>query len=167
MKYAFLIISTLIISASTFADLGEDHAKNCELTSVKKLMGNKGSCRVVIAPKKIKKSGSCTGTFQKTMSCTISFDSESKDVGMNLKCGDAEDPVINQDMEAEFIGYNVTTLVKNSEGKDIIVQDKTNYSLISNRMITISLNESDENSSSKVLIDLDAGSVELEDLSCK
>lgn len=157
----------LFVSSLALADLAEDHAKNCLRSDVKNLMGPNGSCRILITPKKIQKSGSCSGVFQKNLPCVATFNSESKDSALNLKCGtDLANPILDQDMEAEFAGYNLTTIVKTSEGKDVVVEDRNQYSIVTNKMILIQLSQSDTADKARFTMDLENGQIDLEDVTC-
>lgn len=172
MKHSLLAFSLLALSSVAFADLGEMHAQNCETPAVKSMIGSTGSCRVVIAPKKIEKQGVCTGVFGNSLPCTVTFISNSSVSGLNLTCGnDPKTPVINQDMEAEATGYSVATLIRKADGQDVVVNDENEYSFFTNRMIDVYVVESESNgvatTSGNIVLSLQSGAVSLSNVTCR
>lgn len=172
MKQSLLALSLILVSSVSFADIAENHQKNCETPEAKKLMGTTGSCRIVIAPKKIEKQGLCTGTFMGSLPCAVTFIAVKEGAAMNLTCGtDANAPVINQDMEAEASGYNVATLIRKADGQDVVQTDKNAYTMFTNRMVDVSIVDSVVNgvavSTGSVSLSLQSGQVPLTNVVCK
>lgn len=149
------------------------HAEVCESSVVEKLKGENGSCRIVISPKKLVKQGSCTGNLGGDLPCTLIFASDKDGATMNINCGkNPQIPDINQEMDAEALGYTVATLIKKSDGQDLIINDKNNYSFFANRMIRIFLVESPAvfgktKTSADITISLDQGKVGLTNVVCQ
>ncbi len=172
MKQSLIALALVLVSSVSLADVAEIHQKNCETPEAKKLMGATGSCRIVLAPKKIEKQGMCTGTFMGSLPCAVTFVAVPEGAAMNLTCGtDANAPVINQDMEAEASGYNVATLIRKADGQDVVQNDKNEYSMFSNRMVDVSIVDSMVNgvavSTGTVLLSLQSGQVPLSNVVCK
>lgn len=172
MKQSLLALTLILASSVAFADVAEKHQKNCESVEAKSLMGATGSCRVIIAPKKIEKQGVCIGTFMGSLPCVVTFIAVTEGSAMNLTCGaDPKAPVINQDMEAEAAGYNVATLIRKADGQDVVLNDKSEYSMFSNRMVDVSIVDSVANgiavSTGSVLLSLQSGQVALSNVTCK
>ncbi|WP_408098635.1 hypothetical protein ACJVC5_06910 [Peredibacter sp. HCB2-198] len=140
MKLA-LIVLTALLSTFAHADLAEVHQKNCQKSDVKELMGETGSCRIVVAPTKYtgSESGSCTGTFM-DIPCSVSYITEESISALNITCGlDPRNPMMSQDMKATGSSYNVATIIKTSEGKDIIQNDETNYNVVSSNSLRLTI----------------------------
>lgn len=172
LKHSVLAVTLLALSTLAQADLGELHARNCEAPEVKTLMGKTGSCRVVVAPKKIETLGSCSGTFMGQLACVVTFAVSPEGAAMNLTCAkDPNNPVINQDMEAEGSGYNVATLVRRANGQDLVINDRSNYALINNKMVEVVVSESIVNNvpikTGAVTLNLQSGPVNLQDVTCR
>lgn len=165
MRRSILAITFLAVSSLAHADLAEDlQKKNC---------ANLGdACRVIVAPKKIERQGYCVGIFMNKLPCVVSYISVKEGAAMNLTCGtDPENPVLNQDMAAEAIGYNVATLITQPDGKNNLNNDPNSYSMISNRMVEVMIVDNDENgvvtTTGEVSLSLQAGKVPLTNVTCK
>lgn len=154
----------LAVSSLAHADLAEDlQKKNCAEAS--------GSCQVVVAPKKVERQGYCVGIFMGKLPCVVSYISVKEGAAMNLTCGtDPENPVLNQDMAAEALGFNVLTLIS-KDGKDSAKNDPNSYTMISNRMVEVMIVDNDVNgvitSTGEVSLSLQAGKVPLTNVTCK
>jgi len=168
LKHTLLALSLVLASTLAHADLSEKFQANCSTPENLKLIGATGSCRIVVAPKKIEKQGVCVGTFMGSLPCVVSYISVKEGAAMNLTCGtDPKAPVIDQDMGAEAVGYNVATLIKKADGQDVVQNDKTEYSEISSNMVSVSLSESVLGVSGAVVIQLQMGAVALTNVTCK
>src|SRR5690606_6740044 len=111
-KLTLIALSLALVSSLAHADLAEDHAKNCQTSEAISLAGKTGSCRVVVAPKKIETQGFCVGTLLGALPCGVTYISIKEGALINLTCGtDASNPTIDEDMLSEAIGYNVATLI--------------------------------------------------------
>lgn len=133
MKFTLIALS-LLFSTLAQADLAQVHQRNCETLEAKNLVSQGGSCRIVIAPKKFSKSVMCMGKFLEMYVCRVTFASGI----LNMTCGvDLNTPVMNQDMEAEGLSYNVATILKNAGGREVILHDEVEYGLISNSALSI------------------------------
>ena len=165
MRKSIIALSVLTLSSFAHADLAlELQAKNCANES--------SHCRVIVAPKKIEKQGYCVGIFMKNLPCLVSYISVKEGAAMNITCGtDPQNPVLNQDMAAEAMGYNVATLTKNAAGEDVLRNDTNGYSMISNRMVEVNLIDSDSNgilsTKGEIYLSLQMGRIPLTDVTCK
>ncbi len=169
MKSTLLALSIALVSTIAHADLAEKFQVNCSTPEVLKMTGATGSCRIVIAPKKIEKQGQCVGMFMGSLPCVVSYISVKEGSAMNLTCGtDPKAPVIDQDMAAEAIGYDVATLIKKADGQDVVQNDKNKYAQVSNNMVEVNLTETAAGlSTASVLITLQMGQVALTNVTCK
>lgn len=146
------------------ADLATElQQKNC---------GENKECRVIVAPKKIEKQGACLGTFMGSLPCLVSYYSSRDLAAMNLTCGeDFQKPVVDQNMQAEALGYNVAVLIKRDDGQDVVKNDPTNYSMFSGTMLDLMLTETDNNglkaTSASVTIHLQNQDVQLTNVVCR
>lgn len=165
MRRSILALVVALSSTLSFADIATElQKKNCGLA-----LSN--LCRVIVAPKKIEKQGYCVGMFMTSLPCVVSFISVKEGAAMNLTCGtDPKKPVLNQDMAAEAIGYNVATLRRDGEGNDEVINDRNDYSMFSNRMVEVMLTDSIENgvktTSGTVELTLQMGPVALTNVTC-
>ena len=171
LKFKLIALSLALVSSLAHADLAEDHAKNCQTSEVKSLAGKTGSCRVVIAPKKIETQGFCVGKLMGALPCGVTFIAIKEGAFVNLTCGTNPDaPSINEDMMAEAIGYNVATLISKENSRDVVLNDSNEYALISNRLIDIRLTQSNvngiTNKTATIGISLQAGVVQLQNVTC-
>ncbi len=156
-----------MISGLTYGDVGEDLQKICDTPSVLMARGEKGSCRVVVAPKNVDKEGLCEGIFSGKLKCQVQYLKTSEGAALNLLCGDSKSPVINQDFKADITVFNNLAIVRDQKGKESIINDLNEYTLISSRMVELSLKE-DQNQkrSGSILILLEKGKIPLTDVVC-
>lgn len=168
MKNTLIALSLVLASTLAHADLAEKFQANCSTPENLKLIGATGSCRIVVAPKKIEKQGICVGTFMGSLPCAVSYISVKEGAAMNLTCGtDPKAPVIDQDMNAEAVGFNVATLIKKADGQDVVQNDKTEYSEISSNMVSVSLIDAAGITTGAVTIQLQMGAVQLTNVTCR
>lgn len=164
MKYSLVAFSLLVFGLTAKADLGETHQGNCETPEVKSLMGETGTCRIVITRKPVKKMGVCSGMFAGKLPCHVTYFSTIAGSGMNLTCGeDLGNPAINQDMPAEAVGYNVASIVTTKEGKTIVQNDSTEYSYFASSMLMLR----PLRRNAQILIQLEQGPVALTGVRCQ
>lgn len=168
LKHTLIALSLVLASTLAHADLAEKFQANCSTTENLKLIGATGSCRIVVAPKKIEKQGVCVGTFMTSLPCVVSYISVKEGAAMNLTCGtDPKAPVIDQDMAAEAVGFNVATLIKKADGQDVVQNDKSEYSQISSNMLDLTLTESALGITGSIIISLQMGQVALTNVTCR
>lgn len=172
MKHSLLALTLALVSSVSLADPVLKHQKNCETPEVKAMMGTTGSCRIVLATKKIEKQGACVGTFMGSLPCIVTFIAVKQGAALNLTCGtDMNAPVINQDMEAEASGYNVATLIRQADGQDVVQNDKNDYSMFSNRMMDVTIMDTILGgvplSTGTVVLSLQSGQVPLTNVTCR
>jgi hypothetical protein len=171
LKLSFFALSLALLSSLAHADLALEHQKECETEEVKSLMGKSGSCRIVVAPKKIEKQGYCAGILMESLPCVVSYISIKEGAAMNLTCGtDPDDPLINQNMPLEALGYNLALMIKNFNGDDVIRNDKNEYSLFSNDLVNMLVVESSRDGvavkTGGISMILETGPVALTNVTC-
>lgn len=168
MKNTLIALSLVLASTVAHADLAEKFQANCSTPENLKLIGATGSCRIVVAPKKIEKQGVCVGTFMGSLPCVVSYISVKEGAAMNLTCGtDPKAPVIDQDMGAEAVGFSVATLIKKADGQDVVQNDKSEYSQISSNMLEVTLTDTALGTTGAVTISLQMGQVALTNVTCR
>lgn len=168
MKQSLLALTLVFASTIAHADLAEKFQTNCSTPENVALAGATGSCRIVVAPKKIERQGYCLGTFMGSLPCVVSYISVKEGAAMNLTCGtDPKAPVIDQDMAAEAIGFNVATLIKKADGQDVVQNDKNEYVQISNSMVDVSITQTPAGSTGAVTLSLQMGPVALQNVTCQ
>jgi hypothetical protein len=157
----------LTSSALSYSDTATDLQKNCESTLALNAKGEGGSCRVVVAVKNEEKSGICEGIISNKLKCEVRYLSTSEGSGLNLFCGERQAPVINQDFTAEILSFNNIAITKDSKEKETIINDPINYTLISSRMIELSLQENaNQKITGTITIILEKGIVPLTNVVC-
>lgn len=167
LKQTLFALSLALASTLAHADLAEKFQANCATPENVTLQGATGSCRIVVAPKKIEKRGVCVGTFMGSLPCVVSYISVKEGAAMNLTCGtDPKAPVIDQDMAAEAVGFNVATLIKKADGQDVVQNDKNEYSEISSNMVSVSLTQTPAGTTGAVTLQLQMGPVALQNVTC-
>jgi hypothetical protein len=106
-------------------------------------MGAKGSCRIIIAVKKVESQGSCVGVFRNAVNCSITYVTTAKDSISKLVCGkDLENPDMERVTKADIQIFEVATMIKKSDGQDVIQNDKNNYKLVSTPELNLMITES-------------------------
>ena len=164
MKHSLFAIAALLLSSVAMADLGEKHQKNCETPEVKSLVGEAGSCRIVVTPKKLEKRGVCVGLFMGALPCYVSYISVPEGAAMNLTCGnDLNNPDLNQDMSAEGTSYNVATLIRTNSGETVVKHDASTYEMVASGIVSVLLDPV----SPEITIQLQTGPVSLTNTFCQ
>jgi hypothetical protein len=139
----------------------------CQNDDVLKLVGNKGSCRMVLAPKKIEILGECQGVYAGSLPCKINYVSDKTESILHMKCGaDPENPSVDQSMEAQVSSFNLAAIVQPESGKTIVVSDPNLYTTITNQMIEIIITETEGKKESAILIHTQGGKQAFSDVSC-
>ena len=147
MKQLLLALSLGLISSLGHADTLSKHQKTCETDEVKSLMGKKGSCRIVVAPKKVELEGLCTGTLEvlDNTNCMIAFVATKVGSAVNLTCGDPQKPIVNQDMRVEASGFNVMAIVTTKRHKKKVINDSNEYVSFSSDLLSLNLTDKNVN----------------------
>lgn len=167
LKTVLSIFLTLLICGLSFADVGEDLQKNCESPNAPVAKGDKGTCRVVVAVKKVDKEGVCEGIFSGKLKCQVQYLKSTEGAALNLLCGDIKSPVINQDFSADITVFNNLSIFRDAKGKENIVNDPNEYTLISSRMVELSLKEDQNHQrTGTISIILEKGSIPLTNVVC-
>lgn len=163
----------LCLSTFAMADAAEKQFKqNCESEESRKLIGEKGSCRILMTPKEVEeRQGICSGTLG-SLPCDVQYIVAKDEAMMLLTCGlDMKNPTLNHEMQAEASAYSVTTVLKTSEGRNIIKHDKKQYETIDGNVVTINFETIAENSvaatSASVVVRLKSGLVSFKNVVCK
>jgi hypothetical protein len=165
-----LIISAVaLLSFNTFArDMTEKHESFCETEEVKAVKGEKGSCRILLAPEPAQPGqGVCVGLFKGAIPCSVVYAFMKEGAAMQLVCGDAKNPAIDQMMGAKAAGYSVSAIVTKEDGTDIILQDKGTHSVFEAGLVSLSLSKYDEKTSAEISINLRTGIAELTNVVCR
>lgn len=171
MKVISLSLITLLLSSLAWAGLPEKHLKdNCESEEAKALIGDNGACRILIQPKSTtEKTGICTGKLA-SLPCEVLYAVEGEGAAMAFSCGaDPAKPVLSHEMEADASSYTVTTILKTSEGKNIIQQDKKLYEVIDGNVLILSF-EKDEVTNvttPSIVVQLKGGPMSFKNVVCK
>ncbi|MES2528654.1 MAG: hypothetical protein V4598_16340 [Bdellovibrionota bacterium] len=164
MKTFFAL--SLLISFSSFADFSDEHTKICESVEVKKLMGTKGSCQVVLAPNPtVEVSGRCEGKLA-DITCRVMVLKTSDSASMNLLCGELDSPLLTQVLEAEVLSYNVSALIKTSAGEYVTINDPKEYHVLTNPALDVQLAQG-EKINGKMILTLQDRSIPLSDVVCE
>ena len=167
MKQFLIILTALTISGLSYSDTATDLQKNCESASALKAKGDSGSCRVVVAVKKVDKRGTCEGIFSNKLKCEVQYLSIEEGSGLNLFCGERQAPVINQDFAADILSFNNLSIIKDSQDKETIINDPTEYTLVTSKVIELSLQEdANQKVTGTVTIILEKGKVPLTNVIC-
>lgn len=171
MKAISLTLITLLFSSFALADLSEKHFKdNCDSENTKSLIGENGSCRILIQSKPTpQKTGVCTGILS-TLPCEVLYAVEVEGAAMAFSCGlDKANPVLSHEMEANASLYTVTTVLKTSDGKNMIKQDKKLYEVIEGNVLTLNFEKDLETNTvtPSIVIRLKSGLVNFKNVECK
>lgn len=165
-----LIISAVaLLSLNTFArDLAEKHATFCDSEEVKAIKGEKGSCRILIAPTAAQPTqGMCVGLFKGSLPCSIVYASMEEGAAMQLVCGDPKSPAIDQMMGAKAASYGISAIVTKEDGTDVILQDTGSHTVFEAGLVSLSLSNYDGKSSAEISINLRSGTVDLTNVVCR
>lgn len=168
MKHLILFSLVILSSLAQAEDLAMKLQDKCDTKEAQRLTGRNGSCRVVVAPQNLNDQGYCSGVFQNSLTCTITYagDGSSASV-MNLNCGTAVDTVVNENMVVEAIDYNVATIISN-QGRTSVIEDTNIYRLLSSKAIQVSFIKSSKGPvKGEVIIHLEDTSVPLTDVVCE
>ncbi len=164
-----IIFSILVFSSFALAeDPVMKHQKNCETAEARSLMGNQGSCRVVISPKPVNQQGYCSGIFADKYTCVVSYDADgSSSAILNLNCGTAVETVLNEDLMTTPVQYNVATIISNN-GRFSVIGDTNRYTLFSHKSMDVSLTQSATGEiQGTVTLHFDSGSESLTHVRCE
>lgn len=144
-----LLSLTLFFHLSARADLAQHlHAESCETLEVRALMEDRGSCRILVAPKKIVGQGSCSGLLMDSLNCEVSYFSDGSDASMNLICMNSNKIIVlNQYIPATAVGYTFAALIKTSEGRELLRANSSEQKLFNSELVELWLTTSDTNES--------------------
>lgn len=161
-----ILALSILISFSAFADFSEDHVKLCETKEAKKLMGTKGNCQVVVAPKEtVEVSGHCEGKLA-DITCRVMVLKTSESASMNLICGEIASPLLTQVLDAEVLSYTVSAVIKTSAGEYETIIDPKEYHVLSNPALDVQLAQG-EKIKGKMILTIQDKSIPLSDVVCE
>lgn len=129
----------IILTLPAWADFTEEHTGLCQSSEAKKLMGKKGTCQLVLGGIEAQQvSNSCTGKLA-DISCKVMMLKSSDSASMNLICGDADSPLVSQVLDASVMSYNISAVVKSSNGEFKTINDPNEYHLLTNPALEVQL----------------------------
>ncbi len=174
LKLSLLILPLIVLASLAHAQtpvpgILQSFQKECETSEVKSMIGENGSCRVIIAPQKLQspKKGVCIGTFKNVLPCVINYFSTNGVGAIGLTCGtDPENPSIDQEFRAEAVNFSVATLINTAAGNDIVIEDKMNYMSLTSRMVEVFVTESATEAKAKITLKLGSLDSDLSDVTC-
>ncbi len=161
-----ILALSLLLSFSAIADFSDDHVKICESKEARNLIGTKGSCQVIIAPKvTVEVSGHCEGKLS-DITCRVLVLKTSDSASMNLVCGEMDSPLLTQVLEAEVLSYNVSAVIKTSSGEYVTINDPKEYHILSNPALDVLLAQG-EKINGKMILTLQNKSIPLTNVVCE
>lgn len=171
MKKTLLGVIFALLTSTAFADLASYHEDAiCGSEEVLSKMGNGGTCNIAVREKKTEnRKGACFGKFDRNLNCLVIFLTEGNKSAVQLKCGAGEIDfaIFDKILPAESAYYNLSALIKTSEGRKIIMNDLNNHIYYSNELLLLYLVEDDKKEiSGEVIINLEKNGVALQELQC-
>jgi hypothetical protein len=166
----FLISSLTLLSLQAFAlDLGQKHQALCARAEVKAEMGEKGSCRVVMAIAKAESPDVvCSGKFKSVMPCLVSFKNAEQGSTIQIVCGfDAQNPALDQTVPVDPSKYTVSAVVTKQDQSHFVMNDKAVYTIIKSNVMSLVLASEDSKMSGSITLNLKTGPSDLTDVSCQ
>ncbi len=142
MKFVIFNLFFCLFISKANADMILSFVKTCQSEEAKSLMDPKSSCRTVIVPKEVKeKSGSCTGLYNQSYPCKVSFGPKLGEFEISVHCTRNQQPVRFDSFSGNIFGFNAAGVIKKEDGKEAIVNDPNDYFIISSEKIEIGLSE--------------------------
>lgn len=164
MKVLFVVLGILFILPA-WADRAEEFQEMCNTSEIKRAMGPRGSCRIVVAPRPVSLKGTCTGKLM-DLPCTAIFNSLDKSV--QFTCLQNDDSSLDLSFLGDFKSYRVAAIV--SGETSMVRNDPVVYKQISGPSISINLNEVTVDGNVTVVPSIvwanEAGSLELSEVEC-
>jgi hypothetical protein len=138
VKIYLMTLLTLFALNHAKADLAVVHQDICLSDNTKALMGEHGSCRMIITPINDHTSGSCVGNLGDELSCEVKFNLDSKSGSMVLNCGkDLKNPDLSQEFEVKSHSYRVSALIQKVDGTFSLTSSPIIYRYVSHSMMTV------------------------------
>ncbi len=154
-------------SALALADVALELGKLCDRADVSRLRGSGGTCRVVIAPRKVEKKVTCTGTFLVAMTCEVELNTGAEVATIGITCGsNLRRPTLAQEQLASVTAFQAVAVVTDANGKTSIVEDGGEYVVATSELAEMTLVERNSQLSAVVQLVLPNGRVSLTSLSC-
>jgi len=173
VKKAVLTLSLLMMSSVSFAvDFAAALHERCSLKEVREITGSTGSCRTVVTPRPIAKSGLCKGTIFGSISCEVRYATSTDQSGViNLRCKTGSNVSIDESVPAEASGYSSAMLIRAADGQDLVYNNPEEISVISNPSITLLLFEMIEDgrktTTADITLKLESRNYSLSDVVCQ
>jgi hypothetical protein len=165
-----LIFSLLCMVSlhSEAQDLSQEHEKICSRADVVKLMGPKGSCRMlIVSENKTETQGVCQGIFGRSMLCRVTYLISDEATGMQLICGqNLQKPEVQQVVAAKADIYKVSAIVTQEDGTQTIVNDENINTTLESNLMTVILSKKEEESKGQIFLNLKTGPVALTQVQC-
>ncbi len=162
-----LVLCCLILSTPVGAQVATDGGKLCDRPDVIRLRGARGSCRIVITPRKLEKKFTCTGSFLAAMTCEVELNAGAQVSTLGITCGtNLRRPTLAQEQLAAVTAFNSLGVVTDSAGKISIVEDAGDYVVASSELAEVTLVERNGQVSGVIQLILPNGRVPLTDLRC-
>ena len=165
----FIFSMLCLVSLHTQAqDLSQEHEKICSRADIVKLMGPKGSCRMLITFQKASETqGVCQGVFGRSMICQVTYLISDAGTGMQLLCGkDLQKPEVQQIVAATADAHTVSAIVTKEDGTQVIVNDEKTNTILESQLMTVILMKTGEVTQGQVYINLKTGPVPLNQVQC-
>jgi hypothetical protein len=149
-------------------DLSQEHEKICSRPDVVKLMGPKGSCRMLISSEnKAEAQGVCQGIFGRSMICRVTYLISEEATGMQLICGqNLQKPEVQQVVAAKADIHTVSAIVTQEDGSQKIVTDDKVSTVLESNLMTVILSKKEDESKGQIFLNLKTGPVALTQVQC-
>ena len=142
MKFVIFNLFFCLFISKANAEMILSFVKTCQSEEAKSLMDPKSSCHTVIVPKEVKeKSGSCTGLYNQSYPCKVSFGPKLGEFEILVYCTRNLQPVRYDSFSGEIFGFNAAGVIKKEDGKETIVNDSNDYFLITSEKMEIGFSE--------------------------
>jgi hypothetical protein len=156
----------LALSLPAVAGTVEDFSEKCQTNEIQKLMGENGSCRVVIVPKKMSRTGECEGNYLEKYHCNVKFNTKIEVPEAQIYCHENSVPYLELDTMAEGASFEIVTLIQKSD-QEFIRSDKTTYNSIITDIVDVQFTETGKTISSSIQMKTTEGSVPMTNVSCR
>ncbi len=168
MKLILVVFYFVTTSTFALADVTGEWSKLCDRPEVVRLRRSRGTCRVVIAPRKVEKKITCTGSFLAAMTCEVELNAGAEVSTLGITCGtNLRRPTLAQEQLAAVTAFNAVAVVTDSAGKTTVVEDTGEYLVATSELAEVTLVERNGQLSAAVKLVLPNGRVPLTGLVCR
>ncbi len=159
---------TLAISTASGADLGVEVGKLCDRADVRRARGRDGTCRVVVAPRKVVRKVTCNGTFLRSMNCEVDLDAGPESALVGVTCGaNLRRPTIAQESLAAVTAFRNAAVVTDAGGAVSVVEDSADHLVAMSELAQLTLVDGGGQLSGTVELTLPNGRVPLTGVVCR